>query len=79
MGEVHIRAPRSDATRNRDQLLAVATRVFASADGDSSMRAPEHDARAARLLDILMEGLRETTPPTASETSTPRRAFTRER
>lgn len=34
-----LRAPRADATRNRDQLLAVATRVFASADIEPSMRA----------------------------------------
>jgi len=33
------RAPRADATRNRDQLLTVATRVFASADTEPSMRA----------------------------------------
>jgi len=32
------RAPRADATRNRDQLLAVATRVFASAKAEPSMR-----------------------------------------
>jgi AcrR family transcriptional regulator len=36
-GEIHAR--RSDATRNREQLLAAATRVIASADGTSSMRA----------------------------------------
>jgi AcrR family transcriptional regulator len=39
LGDVQIRAPRADATRNRDHLLAVATRVFASADRESSMRA----------------------------------------
>ena len=44
MGDVHIRAPRADATRNRDQLLAVATRVFASADRESSMRAIAREA-----------------------------------
>jgi AcrR family transcriptional regulator len=31
--------PRADATRNRDQLLAVATRVFASSTTEPSMRA----------------------------------------
>jgi AcrR family transcriptional regulator len=38
------RAPRADATRNRDQLLAVATRVFASAGSESSMRAIAREA-----------------------------------
>lgn len=38
------RAPRADATRNRDQLLAVATRLFASAEGESSMRAIAREA-----------------------------------
>jgi AcrR family transcriptional regulator len=33
-----------DAARNRDQLLAVATRVFASGDGDASMRAIAREA-----------------------------------
>ncbi|MEW2164046.1 helix-turn-helix domain-containing protein [Streptomyces sp. NPDC007084] len=33
------RTPRADALRNRDQLLAVATRAFASADTEPSMRA----------------------------------------
>jgi AcrR family transcriptional regulator len=33
------RVPRADATRNRDQLLAVATRMFATADDEPSMRA----------------------------------------
>ena len=41
---MHIRVPRADATRNRDQLLAVATRVFASADSESSMRAIAREA-----------------------------------
>ncbi|HEY5302736.1 MAG TPA: helix-turn-helix domain-containing protein [Acidimicrobiales bacterium] len=41
---MEIRAPRADATRNRDQLLAVATRVFASADSESSMRAIAREA-----------------------------------
>ena len=38
------RAPRADATRNRDQLLEVATRVFASADEEPSMRAIAREA-----------------------------------
>jgi AcrR family transcriptional regulator len=37
--EAGSRAPRADAARNRDQLLAVATRVFMSADAEPSMRA----------------------------------------
>jgi AcrR family transcriptional regulator len=39
-----MRAPRADATRNRDQLLAVATRVFGSADAEPSMRAIAREA-----------------------------------
>lgn len=39
MTEAEIRGPRADATRNRDQLLAVATRMFVSADAEPSMRA----------------------------------------
>ena len=39
-----MRAPRADATRNRDQLLAVATRVFASAGAEPSMRAIAREA-----------------------------------
>ena len=42
--EAELRAPRADATRNRDQLLAVATRVFASADTEPSMRAIAREA-----------------------------------
>ncbi|XXR75253.1 helix-turn-helix domain-containing protein [Sorangium sp. So ce394] len=42
--EAENRAPRADATRNRDQLLAVATRVFASADTEPSMRAIAREA-----------------------------------
>ncbi|XXU00595.1 helix-turn-helix domain-containing protein [Sorangium sp. So ce834] len=42
--EAEGRAPRADATRNRDQLLAVATRVFASADTEPSMRAIAREA-----------------------------------
>jgi AcrR family transcriptional regulator len=38
------RAPRADATRNREQLLAVATRVFMSADIEPSMRAIAREA-----------------------------------
>ncbi len=44
MGDVQIRGPRADATRNRDQLLAAATRVFASADSETSMRAIAREA-----------------------------------
>ena len=44
MTEPKIRAPRADATRNRDQLLAVATRVYASADTEPSMRAIAREA-----------------------------------
>ena len=44
MGAGQIRGPRADATRNRDQLLAVAKRVFASSDGESSMRAIAREA-----------------------------------
>ncbi|MEU8176467.1 helix-turn-helix domain-containing protein [Microbispora hainanensis] len=39
-----MRATRADAARNRDQLLAVATRVFASGDGEPSMRAIAREA-----------------------------------
>jgi AcrR family transcriptional regulator len=39
LAEGAARAPRSDAARNREQLLAAATRVIASADGSPSMRA----------------------------------------
>ncbi|SHP08460.1 TetR/AcrR family transcriptional regulator [Mycobacteroides abscessus] len=38
------RRTRADATRNRDQLLDVATRVFASADSEPSMRAIAREA-----------------------------------
>jgi AcrR family transcriptional regulator len=45
LGELETRAPRADATRNRDQLLEVATRVFVSADGtEPSMRAIAREA-----------------------------------
>jgi AcrR family transcriptional regulator len=42
--EAEPRAPRADAARNRDQLLAVATRVFGSADAEPSMRAIAREA-----------------------------------
>ena len=44
MTEAEARAPRADATRNREQLLAVATRVFMSADTEPSMRAIAREA-----------------------------------
>ena len=44
MAEADTRAQRADATRNREQLLAVATRVFASADAEPSMRAIAREA-----------------------------------
>ena len=44
MTEAGTRAPRADATRNRGQLLAVATRVFMSADTEPSMRAIAREA-----------------------------------
>ncbi|MFJ7238877.1 TetR/AcrR family transcriptional regulator [Streptomyces olivaceus] len=43
-GDAGVRAPRADAARNRDQLLAVATRVFMAADGEPSMRAIAREA-----------------------------------
>jgi AcrR family transcriptional regulator len=39
-----MRAPRADAARNRDQLLAVATRVFMSAEAEPSLRAIAREA-----------------------------------
>ena len=42
--EAAARAPRADAARNREQLLAVATRVFGSADAEPSMRAIAREA-----------------------------------
>ena len=42
--EAEIRSLRADATRNRDQLLAVATRVFAAAETEPSMRAIAREA-----------------------------------
>src|ERR1700760_961140 len=44
LAEVESRAPRADATRNRDQLLTVATRVFAAAGSEPSMRAIAREA-----------------------------------
>jgi len=44
LGELETRALRADATRNRDQLLRVASRVFASADTEPSMRAIAREA-----------------------------------
>ncbi|PRY22849.1 TetR/AcrR family transcriptional regulator [Pseudosporangium ferrugineum] len=38
------RRPRSDASRNREQLLAVATRTFAASGTEPSMRAIAHEA-----------------------------------
>ncbi|TDO69414.1 TetR family transcriptional regulator [Kribbella sp. VKM Ac-2571] len=38
------RKPRADATRNRRQLLEVATRMFASAEAEPSMRAIANEA-----------------------------------
>jgi AcrR family transcriptional regulator len=42
--ELETRALRADATRNRDQLLKVASRVFVSADTEPSMRAIAREA-----------------------------------
>jgi AcrR family transcriptional regulator len=44
LADAETRAPRADATRNRDQLLAVATRVFASGEVEASMRAIAREA-----------------------------------
>ena len=44
LAEAEGRAPRADAARNRDQLLAVATRVFASAETEPAMRAIAREA-----------------------------------
>ncbi|WP_410634921.1 TetR/AcrR family transcriptional regulator [Amycolatopsis sp. cmx-4-83] len=44
MAEVEVRGPRADATRNRDQVLAVATRMFVAADAEPSMRAIAREA-----------------------------------
>lgn len=44
MAAAEPRRPRADATRNRDQLLAVATRLFATAGTEPSMRAVAAEA-----------------------------------
>lgn len=44
MSEVDVRALRADAARNRDTLLAAATRVFAASDTEPSMRAIAREA-----------------------------------
>jgi AcrR family transcriptional regulator len=44
LGADDARAPRADAARNRDTLLAAATRAFASADAEPSMRAIAREA-----------------------------------
>jgi AcrR family transcriptional regulator len=44
LAESRSRALRADATRNRDQLIAVATRVLVSADAEPSMRAIAREA-----------------------------------
>ncbi|RZQ64486.1 TetR/AcrR family transcriptional regulator [Amycolatopsis suaedae] len=44
MAAAESRKPRADATRNRRQLLAVATRLFASAEAEPSMRAIANEA-----------------------------------
>ncbi|MER7014117.1 helix-turn-helix domain-containing protein [Saccharopolyspora sp. NPDC000359] len=44
MASAAARRPRADATRNRQQLLDVATRLFASAGTEPSMRAIAHEA-----------------------------------
>ena len=44
MTDVDARALRADASRNRDTLLAAATRAFATADQETSMRAIAREA-----------------------------------
>ena len=44
MTDVDARALRADASRNRDTLLAAATRAFASSDAEPSMRAIAREA-----------------------------------
>ncbi len=44
MTDVDVRALRADASRNRDTLLAAATRAFASSDAEPSMRAIAREA-----------------------------------
>ena len=44
MTDADVRPPRADAARNRDMLLAAATRAFAAADEEPSMRAIAREA-----------------------------------
>ncbi|HEY5018151.1 MAG TPA: helix-turn-helix domain-containing protein [Streptosporangiaceae bacterium] len=44
MTDVDVRALRADASRNRDTLLAAATRAFAAAEAEPSMRAIAREA-----------------------------------
>jgi AcrR family transcriptional regulator len=44
LSDVDARAPRADAARNRETLLAAATRVFAASDTEPSMRAIAREA-----------------------------------
>jgi AcrR family transcriptional regulator len=44
LADADARAPRADAARNRDTLLAAATRAFAAADEEPSMRAIAREA-----------------------------------
>jgi AcrR family transcriptional regulator len=44
LAEVDTRALRADAARNRDALLAVASRIFASSEAEPSMRAIAREA-----------------------------------
>lgn len=44
MTDLKPRSPRADAARNREQLLEVATRVFASPEAETSMRAIAREA-----------------------------------
>jgi AcrR family transcriptional regulator len=44
LNDVDARAPRADAARNRDMVLAAATRVFASSEDEPSMRAIAREA-----------------------------------
>ena len=62
--EADARAPRADAARNRDMLLAAATRAFASAEAEPSMRA------IAREAGVGIATLYRHFPP-ASPSSTP--------
>ena len=48
MTEPEARALRADATRNRDQLLKAASRVFVSAGTEPSMRAIAREAGVGR-------------------------------